>query len=53
VYVSHNPKQVLKMCKRGIVLKDGGVLFDGDAMGAIEALGYRLDFDDDDDDSAA
>jgi ABC-2 type transport system ATP-binding protein len=53
VYVSHNPKQVLKMCKRGIVLEDGGILFDGDAMGAIEALGYQLDFDDDDDDSAA
>jgi ABC-2 type transport system ATP-binding protein len=53
VYVSHNPKQVLKMCKRGIVLQEGGVLFDGDAMGAIESLGYQLDFDDDDDDSAA
>ena len=52
VYVSHNPKQVLKMCKRGIVLQEGGILFDGDAMGAIEALGYQLDFDDDDDDSA-
>jgi ABC-2 type transport system ATP-binding protein len=52
VYVSHNPKQVLKMCKRGIVLKDGEMLYEGDAMGAIEALGYRLDFDDDDDDSA-
>jgi ABC-2 type transport system ATP-binding protein len=48
VYVSHNPKQVLKMCKRGVVLKDGEMLYEGDAMGAIEALGYRLDFDDDD-----
>jgi ABC-2 type transport system ATP-binding protein len=51
VYVSHNPKQVLKMCKRGVVLKDGEMLYEGDAMGAIEALGYRLDFDDDDDDA--
>jgi ABC-2 type transport system ATP-binding protein len=52
VYVSHNPKQVLKMCKRGVVLKDGEMLYEGDAMGAIEALGYRLDFDDDDDEGA-
>jgi ABC-2 type transport system ATP-binding protein len=53
VYVSHNPKQVLKMCKRAIVLKDGGMLYEGETMGAIEALGYRLDDDDDDDDTAA
>jgi ABC-2 type transport system ATP-binding protein len=53
VYVSHNPKQVVKMCKRGIVLKAGGMLYEGSSMGAVEALGYRMDFDDDDDDSAA
>jgi len=49
VYVSHNPKQVLKLCKRGLVLQAGEMLYEGPAKGAIEALGYDIEMDDDDD----
>ena len=49
VYVSHNPKQVLKLCNRGLVLESGEMLYEGTAEGAVEALGYELDDDNDDD----
>jgi len=49
VYVSHNPKQVLKLCKRGLVLQSGEMIYEGPAKGAIEALGYDIEMDDDDD----
>lgn len=48
VFVSHNPKQVLKLCERGLVLKAGQVAFEGSAEDAVKAIGYELDDDDDD-----
>jgi ABC-2 type transport system ATP-binding protein len=52
VFVSHNPSQVLKLCERGLVLEAGKMIYEGDAEGAIKALGYDLD-DDSDDSSGA
>jgi ABC-2 type transport system ATP-binding protein len=48
VFVSHNPKQVLKLCNRGLVLKAGQVAFEGSAEDAVKAIGYELDDDEDD-----
>ncbi len=50
VFVSHNPKQVLKLCQRGLVLETGKMIYEGSAHGAVETLGYELNLDDDDDD---
>jgi ABC-type polysaccharide/polyol phosphate transport system ATPase subunit len=47
VFVSHNPKQVMKLCERGVVLEAGKMLYEGSAEGAIKALGYDLEDDDD------
>jgi ABC-2 type transport system ATP-binding protein len=47
VFVSHNPTQVLKVCQRGLVLESGKMVYEGDAAGAIKALGYDLDDDTD------
>lgn len=47
VFVSHNPKQVVKLCDRGLVLQQGEMIYEGSAQGAVEALGYELDDDDD------
>jgi ABC-2 type transport system ATP-binding protein len=47
VFVSHNPKQVLKLCERGLVLKAGQMAFEGSAEDAVKALGYDLDDDND------
>lgn len=49
VYVSHNPKQVLRLCERGLVLKAGQMAFEGTAEEAVKALGYSLEDDEDDD----
>jgi len=38
ILVSHSAQQVAELCDRGIVLKDGAVVFDGKANGAISAL---------------
>jgi ABC-2 type transport system ATP-binding protein len=48
VFVSHNPKQVVRLCQRGIVLKAGEMAYEGTAEGAVDALGYDLSDDDDD-----
>ncbi len=53
VYVSHSPKQVLNLCERGIVLKSGVMEYEGTAKGAVKALGYNVEEDDEDDDAAA
>jgi ABC-2 type transport system ATP-binding protein len=47
VFVSHNPKQVVRLCQRGIVLKAGEMAYAGTAEGAVNALGYDLDDEDD------
>lgn len=38
ILVSHSAQQVAELCDRGIVLKDGKVVFDGDTNAAIGAL---------------
>lgn len=48
VFVSHNPKQVVKLCERGIVLQSGKMVYEGTSEGAVKALGYSLDDDNDD-----
>ena len=47
VYVSHNPRQVLRVCNRGIVLEKGELVFEGPAEDAVKKLGYDLDEDED------
>jgi ABC-2 type transport system ATP-binding protein len=48
VFVSHNPKQVVNLCDRGIVLEAGHMAYEGTAEGAVKALGYELDDENDD-----
>jgi ABC-2 type transport system ATP-binding protein len=48
VYVSHNTRQVVKLCELGLVLTAGQVSFFGPASDAVESLNF--DFDDDIDD---
>jgi ABC-type polysaccharide/polyol phosphate transport system ATPase subunit len=43
ILVSHSAQQVAELCDRGIVLKDGHVVFDGDTNQAIGALRDVLD----------
>lgn len=38
ILVSHSAAQVQELCDRGIVLKDGEIVFDGETMEAISAL---------------
>ncbi|MBT9606353.1 ABC transporter ATP-binding protein [Microbacterium sp.] len=38
ILVSHSAQQVAELCDRGIVLKDGAVVFDGETREAIGAL---------------
>ncbi len=40
VFVSHNATQVMKLCRRGIVLKRGALAFDGASDEAVRYLGY-------------
>jgi ABC-2 type transport system ATP-binding protein len=40
VYVSHNAKQVVSLCERGLVLKKGSLVFDGPSEEAVSFLGY-------------
>lgn len=51
VYVSHNPKQVLKLCNRGLLLEAGEMVYEGSAEEAVKRLGYELDDDEMDDDT--
>jgi ABC-2 type transport system ATP-binding protein len=46
ILVSHNPKQVVKLCERGLVLKAGQMAFEGTAEEAVKAVGYELEDDD-------
>jgi ABC-2 type transport system ATP-binding protein len=47
VYVSHNPRQVLRVCNRGLVLERGSLVFEGAAEDAVKKLGYDLEEDED------
>ncbi len=46
IYVSHNPKQVLRLCERGIVLQAGRMAFEGTAEQAVKFIEYSVDDDD-------
>jgi ABC-2 type transport system ATP-binding protein len=48
IFVSHNPKQVVNLCERGLVLKSGQLAFEGTSEEAVRALGYSLDDEEDD-----
>ncbi len=48
IFVSHNPKQVVNLCDRGLVLKAGQLAFEGTSEEAVRALGYSLDDEEDD-----
>lgn len=48
VYVSHSPRQVMRVCDRGLVLEAGKLAFEGSASAAVKHLGYDIDSDDDD-----
>ncbi len=47
VYVSHNPRSVVNLCRRGLVLDKGRMVFVGSSEDAVKELGYDLDDDDD------
>lgn len=49
VYVSHNPKQVVRLCESGLVLSAGQVQFFGPANEAVKALGYDMNDEEVDD----
>ncbi len=48
VFVSHSPKQVMRVCNRGLVLEQGRMTFEGTAEDAVRKLGYELTDEDDD-----
>ncbi len=48
VFVSHSPKQVMRVCNRGLVLEQGRMTFEGTAEDAVRKLGYELADEDDD-----
>lgn len=48
VFVSHSPKQVLRLCNRGLVLEHGAMVYEGTAEGAVRKLGYDVAEDDED-----
>jgi ABC-2 type transport system ATP-binding protein len=48
VIVSHNARQVRRLCSRGLVLQDGELVFDGPAVDATKLLQEGEDDDDDD-----
>jgi ABC-2 type transport system ATP-binding protein len=49
IYVSHNPTQVLKLCKDSVVLSAGQVKYYGPTDQAINYLGYSLEDPEEDD----
>lgn len=48
VFVSHNPKQVLRVCQRGLVLEGGKVVFEGSAADAVKRINYDVNDEDED-----
>jgi ABC-type polysaccharide/polyol phosphate transport system ATPase subunit len=47
-FVSHNTKQVLKLCELGMVLQAGQMTYFGNARDAVKALDFDIDEDIDD-----
>jgi ABC-2 type transport system ATP-binding protein len=43
IYVSHNPRQVVRLCEHGLVLSAGQVQFFGTAHDAVKNLGYDFE----------
>ncbi|MBA2444908.1 MAG: ABC transporter ATP-binding protein [Nocardioidaceae bacterium] len=48
VFVSHNPKQVLRICDRGVVLDGGKMVFEGTAADAVKKINYEITDEDED-----
>ncbi|MBA3265786.1 MAG: ABC transporter ATP-binding protein [Nocardioidaceae bacterium] len=48
VFVSHNAKQVLRICERGLVLDAGRVVFEGSAADAVKTIKYDITDEDED-----
>jgi ABC-2 type transport system ATP-binding protein len=48
VFVSHSPRQVMRVCERGLVLQAGKMVFEGSAAEAVKQVGYDFGSDDDD-----
>ncbi len=48
IFVSHNPKQVLRVCQRGLVLEGGKVVFEGSAADAVKRINYDVNDEDED-----
>ncbi|MBA2574817.1 MAG: ABC transporter ATP-binding protein [Actinomycetota bacterium] len=48
VFVSHSPKQVLRICERGLVLESGKMVFEGSAVDAVKKINYEITDEDDD-----
>ncbi|MBI1290410.1 ATP-binding cassette domain-containing protein [bacterium] len=46
LFVSHNMPAVLNLCRRGVVLKQGTAVFDGDVQQAVELATKRESLDD-------
>ena len=49
VYVSHNPKQVVRLCEKGLVLQAGKMAFQGTSQEAVDFIEYDLNDEDDED----
>ncbi len=47
VYVSHSPRSVVNLCRRGLVLDKGRTAFVGSSEEAVKHLGYDLNDEDD------
>ncbi len=47
VYVSHSPRSVVNLCRRGLVLDKGRMVFVGSSEDAVKHLGYDLNDVDD------
>jgi ABC-2 type transport system ATP-binding protein len=45
IYVSHNTKQVIKLCELGLVLSAGRMTYFGTATDAVKSLGFDVDED--------
>jgi len=46
--VSHNARQVRRLCNRGLVLQEGRLVFDGPSVEATKLIEAGEDDDDDD-----
>lgn len=48
IFVSHNAKQVLRVCSRGLLLEGGRVVFEGSAADAVKRINYDVNDEEED-----